>query len=65
MKTDINGCSTTTAGQENYESFTVRNKTFYQYDYRTASGHLFSCVRPSLEKCRAALAVWMVTNEYN
>jgi hypothetical protein len=65
MKSDVNGCSTTVAGQEKYESFSVRGKSFYQYDYRTESGRLFSCVRPSLEKCRAALAVWMVTNNYN
>jgi len=56
MKTDLNGCSTTAKGQENYEKFQTkvngRYQWFYQYDYRTQSGELFTCVKPTLEKCR-------------
>lgn len=61
MKTDVKGCSTTVNG-ECYETFTHRNKTYYQYDYRHESGKLFSCVKDSIERCRAALSIWMVQN---
>ncbi|MBV5348859.1 DUF3873 family protein [bacterium] len=65
MKTDVKGCSTTKANQEQYESFPHPHKrgvTLVQYDYRHESGKLFSCVRESLNQCRAACAVWMVQN---
>lgn len=29
MKTDLNGCSTTTDGNEHFEKFSNRGKTFY------------------------------------
>lgn len=59
----INGVSTTTRGQEQYERFSYgigrRKKTAYQYDYRTEDGELFSCCRPTLEACREARDKWM------
>lgn len=60
MKSDINGCSQCPKGKENYETFRDRRtkKTFYQYDYRDGFGQLFTCVRPTLEACRAARDEW-------
>lgn len=59
MKTDSKGTSTCPIGEENYERFQMPdgrgNLTwFYQYDYRHTNGALFSCVKPTLEKCREA-----------
>jgi len=58
MKTDVNGCSTTAKGTENFERFQSkvngRYQWFYQYDYRTSKGNLFSCVKSTLAKCREA-----------
>jgi hypothetical protein len=60
----VNGVTTTnTAGQEQYKAFRrlsgMRNKKYYQYDYRHTDGELFSCVKPTLEACRAARDVWL------
>ena len=58
-----NGVTTTQAnGQENYVTFSPShrpNQTFYQYDYRHTNGKLFSCVAPSLEKCRTKRDNWL------
>ena len=59
-----NGISTTTAlGQEQYDTFTRRisgkTKKYFQYDYRHANGELFSCIKPTLEACRAARDAWL------
>lgn len=55
MKTDVNGCSTCPNGTEQYETFRgTRGRQLYQYDFRYEDGELFSCVKPSLEECRAA-----------
>jgi hypothetical protein len=61
MTTSINhnGCSTCRPGRENYTTFKHRNKTFYQYDYRTSGGDLFSCVSPTLEGCREKRDAWL------
>lgn len=60
MKDDINGCSICQKGQENYETyFDWRGEEKVQYDYRTDRGKLFSCVRASIEKCRAARDAWL------
>jgi len=59
MKTDVNGVSTCEAGAEKYETFTYRGETFYQYDYRTDNGLLFSCVAPTLNVCRANRNRWI------
>lgn len=63
MKSDVNGCSTCAAGQENYEFFTVRNGrkrlNRVQYDYRHTDGELFSCVARSLEDARERKDEWL------
>jgi hypothetical protein len=64
MTTTINdrGCSVCNPGEENYITFNPagrRNRTLYQYDYRTASGELFSGVFQSLEACREARDKWL------
>lgn len=54
-----NGCSTCQPGKEQYESFTHRGKKYVQYDYRTESGELFACVKPTLEECRQKRDLWL------
>ncbi len=59
-----NGVSTTTTlGQEQYETFTRkvrgRFKRYVQYDYRHTDGELFSCVKPTLIACRAERDEWL------
>lgn len=59
-----NGVSTTTApGQEQYERFSRRigrkRKTYVGYDYRHTDGELFSCVAPTLAKCRKKRDTWL------
>lgn len=52
-------------GQEQYEkfySFTVK-KELMQYDYRHIDGELFSCIKPSLEGCRAERDNWIKHKE--
>ena len=48
-------------GQERHETFksSVTRKKAVQYDYRHTDGELFSCVRPTLESCRAARDAWL------
>ena len=61
----INGISTCTeAGTEKYERFQLgigrRKRTLVQYDYRhPTNGELFSCVKPTLDECRAARDKWL------
>ncbi len=60
----INGVSTCTeAGTEKYERFQSgigrRKRTLVQYDYRHTDGELFSCVKPTLDECRAARDKWL------
>ncbi len=60
MKIDMNGCSTTTKGEEQYETFKTPRGTMYQYDYyRTETGKLFSCVAPTLFACRQKRDKWL------
>ena len=61
MKTDVHGCSTTAAGQEQWEEYTSfsSGKTMVQYDYRTPGGKLFSCVAPTLERAREKRDIWL------
>lgn len=55
-----NGCSTCANGNENYTHYIACNrKKYYQYDYRTEDGQLFSCVAPTLERCRAKRDLWL------
>ena len=61
MKTDVNGCSTTAAGQEQWEDYysIVTRRNLVQYDYRTPEGKLFSCVAQSLTVARARRDAWL------
>ena len=65
----INGTSTCqAAGTEKYErfqtSFGRKRRTFVQYDYRdSASGELFSCVKPTLDECRRLRDEWIKAKE--
>ncbi len=36
-----------------------RKRTLVQYDYRHTDGELFSCVKPTLDECRAARDKWL------
>ena len=61
------GISVCKAGEENYTTFRTAhrpNTVFYQYDYRTMSGELFSTVAPSLQDCRAKRDKWVKANNY-
>lgn len=60
----LNGVSTCTeAGTEKYEKFQIgmgrRRRTLIQYDYRSVDGELFSCVKPTLDECRAECNKWL------
>ncbi len=65
----INGVSTCTeAGTEKYERFQLgigrRKRTLVQYDYRhPTDGELFSCVKTTLNECRAARDKWLTAKE--
>ena len=60
MKMTVNGVTTTNApGQEQYEEFTAARNTYIQYDYRHTDGELFSCIRKTLDACRAKRDEWL------
>ena len=64
----INGVSTCqTAGTEKYEKFQMgygrKRRTVVQYDYRHTDGELFSCVKPTLENCRAERDKWLAEKQ--
>lgn len=61
VKTDINGCSTTQLGREQWEEFysPIARDTRIQYDYRTPTGKLFSCVAKTLEQVRQRRDKWL------
>lgn len=52
-------------GQEQHEAFksSVTRKTAVQYDYRYTNGELFSCIKPTLDSCRAARDAWLQKKE--
>jgi len=55
-----NGVSTTKErGTERYEAFRCAGRMCYQYDYRHTDGSLFSCVKGTLDDCRAARDKWL------
>ena len=60
----MNPISTCARGEEKFETFKLhfgrRPTNAVQYDYRHTNGRLFSCVRPTLEKCRAARDAWVL-----
>lgn len=67
-KMTINRVSTCqSAGTENYENFQTgigrRKRTLVQYDYRHTDGELFSCVKHTLDECRAARDKWLTAKE--
>ena len=65
MTMTASGISTTIEiGQEQYEIFKsrVNKKSYVMYDYRNSEGQLFSCVRPTLEQCRAERDAWLNRN---
>ena len=67
-KMTINRVSTCqSAGTENYENFQTgigrRKRTLVQYDYCHTDGELFSCVKPTLDECRAARDKWLTAKE--
>lgn len=61
MKTDRNGCSTTSPGEEHWEEFysSVSRQEMVQYDYRTTWGKLFSCVAKTLDAARRKRDAWL------
>jgi len=61
MKSDVNGCSTTQSGQEQWEEYysEVLRKNCVQYDYRLPTGKLFSCVAPTLNIARERRDKWI------
>ncbi len=65
MKTDVNGCSTTARGQEQYERYYCVGLRGWriQYDYRTADGRLFSCVARNLSDARRKRDAWLAGRE--
>jgi hypothetical protein len=48
-------------GQEQFEKYRcgVTKRTLCQYDYRDLDNSLFSCIKPTLEACRAARDKWL------
>lgn len=60
MKSDINGCSTCPKGEERYERFIHRGLSYYQYEFRSKNGELFTCVKPTYDKCKEELNKWLM-----
>ena len=50
-------------GCERSEEYTSNRKTLVQYDYRHTDGELFSCVKKTLEDCRASRDAWLQKKE--
>ena len=48
-------------GEEQHELFLNKrvNEYYSSYNYRDHDGELFSCVKLSLDKCRAARDAWL------
>ena len=63
MKADVNGSSTTAAGQEQCGYFEVQvgraTRHMVQYDYRTPDGRLFSCVALNVDDARKRRDAWL------
>ena len=60
MRDDINGCSTSKIGQENYEYFDTRRGAMCQYGYRAENGKLFSCIAKTVDSCRDKRDEWIL-----
>jgi len=56
-------------GCEEWEIFTTKVrgkiKKFVEYNCRTADGTLFAVVKPTLNECRNAFAVWIANRTHN
>ena len=67
MAMTVNGVSTTgVPGTEQYEHRAHGkrgSKKYCYYDYRHTDGELFSCVKPTLDACRAARDEWLNKKE--
>lgn len=65
MKTDKNGCLTCQKGQEQYEEYrsAVTGQKLIQYDFRSQTGKLFSCVAVSIEIARERRDAWLANNQ--
>lgn len=59
MKSEINGVNQCRRGQESFEKYRSRGRTFIQYDFRTPARKLFSCVESTLELCREKRERWV------
>ena len=49
-------------GEEQHEYYTDRSRKkrcLCQYDYRASDGELFSCIKLTLDACRAARNEWL------
>jgi len=60
----VNGISVCPTGEERYEYFDLiprsrKRNRYCQYDYRHTDGELFSCVVPTLDKCREKRNKWL------
>jgi hypothetical protein len=66
MFTDIKGCANIANGEEQWEAYfsKLSKKQLIEYQYRAENGKLFSCVRPTVEKCRDLRDEWL-ENNYN
>lgn len=62
---NVNGCSSCSNGQEKFEKFTTNGKSYFQYDYRTESGELFSTIALSVESAREKKNQWLETQKTN
>ena len=47
-------------GEEQYEEFTHKGKTYVQYDFRDLYGNLFSTIASSVEKCLEKRNAWTI-----
>lgn len=58
----MKGLACVKPGEEQYEYYHsyLGKKDMCQYDYRTTRGKLFTCVRSTLEACRAARDSWLI-----
>jgi hypothetical protein len=68
MAMNKNGVSTTKEiGTEQFVEFESKvggkRRRYFQYDYRHYDGELFSCVKKTLEACRAARDEWIARRE--
>lgn len=67
-KMTVNGISTTQSGMEQYETFYInkgrKRIARVMYDYRTASGELFSTVAPSVKICRQRRDEWILKHNF-